>query len=478
MSPSNNVPVPAQQHDEEVFAGFQHPTANFIYCPNQFFDVCLPHSPQVVVRLVAYILDKTLGWLDEDGNPIEQDISVSYRELITKAGISRGAVRAALDDAVAAGFVICTTAGRPNEEGQAAQTAQYRLRWDASPQYTTDVKTFGGFYTGEGHRTAVPNAFFRHVVRRESLAVVKVVAAVLRHTLGYANQFGGRRMKASLSYSYIQNYTRIGSRTTLSKVLHQATERGYIHRIAAGCFHANKSKRLAATYAVRWRSAAASPKSSSESGPEQSGRFKKQTSESSESGPEERFKKWTKEKTQKKNTLKQQAPAVAAEDSEALRILTDIGFDEETASKLSESRGLDEIKQQIVWLDERNPRDNKLGMLRKAIEQDWAKPATVEQAEKKRRQAKEARAEAKREELEDAEIAKCKQERIRQRNAALVIFNSMSAEERTALEKSTFDSLDSGFFRKRFRTNEEFRLQQCLDEICRREGISAPSLAA
>ena len=50
-------------------------------------------------RLVAYVLRKTLGWLDDNGEPINQDISVSYCELIAEAGISRaGTLRRPLQD--------------------------------------------------------------------------------------------------------------------------------------------------------------------------------------------------------------------------------------------------------------------------------------------------------------------------------------------------------------------------------------------
>ena len=89
---------------------------------------------------------------------------------------------------------------------------------------------------------------------------------------------------------------------------------------------------------------------------------------SSRSRPKQRFKNWTKEKTPLKNTDKQQE-TVAVDKSEAPRVLTDVGIDDETVKFLSEIRGLDEIKQQVAWIDEGNPRDNKLGMLQKAIAQ-------------------------------------------------------------------------------------------------------------
>jgi hypothetical protein len=36
----------------------------------------------------------------------------------------------------------------------------------------------------------------------------------------------------------------------------------------------------------------------------------------------------------------------------------------------------DRVERQINWIDGRNAKRNRLGMLRKAIEQDWAKPTT------------------------------------------------------------------------------------------------------
>ena len=62
----------------EPFAGFALPTSNTTYTPNQFFDVCLPHSSRGVVRLVAYLIRKTLGWCDADGNPQEAQVHCSY----------------------------------------------------------------------------------------------------------------------------------------------------------------------------------------------------------------------------------------------------------------------------------------------------------------------------------------------------------------------------------------------------------------
>ena len=125
--------------DAIPFRGFEHPNANFVYCPNQFFDVCLPNHSRGVIRLVAYILRKTLGWLDENGTPVEQNISASYRDLITKAGVSRGGIRKAIDEAIAGGFISCTREPRVTRNGRPAQTARYTLRWDTANQYVRDA---------------------------------------------------------------------------------------------------------------------------------------------------------------------------------------------------------------------------------------------------------------------------------------------------------------------------------------------------
>ena len=107
------------------FAGFAAPTSNTTFAPNQFFDACLPYCSRGVVRLVAYLIRKTLGWCDSHGNPQEEQIAVSYRDLIDKAGISREMVRQALNEAVAGHFVECVRSGRANISGEVGHSASY-----------------------------------------------------------------------------------------------------------------------------------------------------------------------------------------------------------------------------------------------------------------------------------------------------------------------------------------------------------------
>lgn len=205
-----------------------------------------------MVRIVAYVLRQTIGWLDKDGMPINQQIKVTYRELIEKAGVSRGAIGPAIQRAVAMGFIECRVEGNSKSAGQSSQTAEYAIRWDESGEYAKTFEQFNGFYTGEGNRTSIPNSFFDHIICKESLAVSKVVGAVLRHTVGYANQFGGRRSETPLSYSQIQNYTNTSDRSTLAQAIRTSVDKGYVTKVEAGKFSPRSDKRNPASYAIRW----------------------------------------------------------------------------------------------------------------------------------------------------------------------------------------------------------------------------------
>ena len=441
------------QHPAEPFLGFEHFTANFVYCPNQFFDVCLPNCSRGVVRLVAYLLRRTLGWLDENGNPVEQDITVSYRDLISKAGVSRGALRKAIDEAITAGFIHCTRQGQANSSGKAAQTAQYALQWDTDSSYVKDRGAFRGFYAGEGHRSQIPNAFFDQVVTREPLAVVKVVGTVLRHTVGYQNQFGGRRSHAPLSYTYIQNYAKLSDRSTLSAALRHATAAGYIRCVDKGTFDSSSTRRKPGTYAVKWLVEAPSKPTGSETRPAQRDRFKNPTSNGSRTIPAERSKNPTKEKTLVNNTSKQQREdvpfAVAAHCVKPYLLLREVGFDEQTANDLSHSRSSEQIQQQINWLDDRNPKRNRLGLLRRAIEENWSEPITAKEDKKKQATRQREEQQEAKQAAEEAAAAEQKHQRLERREALLARWRRLTVAERKRHHQMAVEQSDSTVLRRR-----------------------------
>jgi len=134
---SENVnPIPASDTPES-FPGFQPITGNFVYCPNQFFEVCIPNCSCGATRIVAYLIRATLGWLDANGNPLREDIRVSYRDVIEQAGISRGSIKGALAEAVGSGFIEQTgdaVAGSAGVTGQLASRATLNAEHYSSPQ--------------------------------------------------------------------------------------------------------------------------------------------------------------------------------------------------------------------------------------------------------------------------------------------------------------------------------------------------------
>lgn len=380
---TKNCPSTKAYHTTR-FEGFHPLDANFLYCPNQLFDLCLSHHSRGAVRLVGYMLRQTLGWLDEHGEPVNEHVSVSYRRLISHAGISRGAIRAAIDEAIEARFIRCVRDGHAKSRGRASQTTRYALRWDETGDYTKDPKRFNGFYGGEGHRSPIPNAFFDQIVVAEPLSVVKVVGVVLRHTVGYQSRFGGRRQQAPLSYSYIQGYTNISDRSTLSQAIYKAMDVGYIDRVRQGRFDpVARSLDCAAVYAVRWRSQATANQLQAEIAPNKaidwSDRYKNPTSIGTKTRPENRSKNPTQEKTITNNISKQHLREdVVCHDhgDKSYQLLREQGFDRRAAEQLTSVRSTAQIEKQIEWLEQRRPQQNRLGLLRRAIEENWSAPVS------------------------------------------------------------------------------------------------------
>src|SRR5438876_8842068 len=126
---NQHVPQRPKSGSTAPFAGFTLPTSNTTYTPNQFFDVCLPYSSRGCVRLVAYLIRKTLGWCDENGNPLRDQHAISYGELQRQAGISRDMIHSAIAEAVAGRFIECISSPARKTAGAVHQTGRYALRW-------------------------------------------------------------------------------------------------------------------------------------------------------------------------------------------------------------------------------------------------------------------------------------------------------------------------------------------------------------
>ena len=342
---------------------------------------------------------------------------MSYSDLINKAGVSRGAIGPALQEATDAGFLIQRRMGMASSPGSTSQTAMYALRWSEGGKYARHLRDFSGFFVGEGHRTPVPNRFFDDVIRHQPLAVAKVVGTVIRHTVGYQNQFGGRRSSAPLSQRYIAEYSGLSLGKTVSLAIHTAEQAGFIIRSEDGCFSHDPQQQQAVRYAVRWAASSKIPAGE---------RFKNPSSTGSKKTAENRFKNPSTKKTNLKDTCKQQS----AVETNCLQKLTRAGLDRQTAIRLVQKRGVEVVENQLDWLEARNPTENRVGMLRKAIDENWDKPEAVAQKERLAKLRKRDQQNSAERFEEEAVIAKAKRHRNERKQCLLNEWESASIADR------------------------------------------------
>ena len=376
--PSNAAQKSSPSSSTPKFSGFALPTSNTTYTPNQFFDVCLPHYSRGCVRLVALLLRQTLGWCDEEGKP-QVIHHLAFWHTFQEAGISRQMIRSSLQEAIDGHFIRCVRQPVQQRAGQGAVSGVYELKWDERPTYIKDPAKFRGFFAGEGNRTYIPNQFFDHVIPNESLAVVKVVGSVIRFSIGFQNKWGHRRQKIALSYQHIQNYARMKDRNTLSKALQNAMHSNYIERVERGYFDPNGGKlSKTAVYALKWlrplvNFANGQKTLPAENDPEK--RSEIPTGNGLKTLPESRSEIPTDIEIKQRNKILKQQRSLAAEAAASIEILEEAGFDTRAAKTIAFANPFDRIERQIQWIDQRKATKNRLGMLRKAIMEDWPAPS-------------------------------------------------------------------------------------------------------
>ena len=197
--------------------------------------------------------------------------------------------------------------------------------------------------------------------------------------------------------------------------------------------------------------------------------FNKPSDSSPENPAEERFKIPSKEKTLPKDTLKQQQKDTAVvASSKGFELLRDAGFDEPTARRLASVATAEQINQQIAWLPRRNPDHNRLGMLRRAIEEKWSAPDQTREIKtvlRERRERDRERANA--EERENKRLSVQKQQRIRQQSELKALWDGLSSDEQLQIEKQAYQNLPGEMLRQLFVTRESHRLRGCLAELNR-----------
>jgi len=360
--------------EEGLPAGFDPPSSNVTWCPNQLFDVVLPHFPRGVVRLVGYLLWQTLAWNDEHGRPTATRHRLTWQSIGTRAQVSRGACGAALQEALATRLIRQVT---PEPAGDLT-TAEYELCWADEGPYVRVPGAFRGFFSGRGHRTYVPNQFFTVVIAREPLAVVRVVGAIIRHSIGFEAEEGYRRTDAALSSRALAKLTNLSTRQ-VTRALAVARACGYLRQIDPGQF-GRMARR--ARYAVRWSDGFDAPVSARRFKNVHSARVPAAGSEMSTAAvqncPQRQFKNVHSLKEEIKplrnKTSSKPQPADSASERDAMRRrLREMGFAGKSIEALAQYPR-ERIERQITWLSGRSPARSPLGMLRRAIEEDWPPP--------------------------------------------------------------------------------------------------------
>ena len=410
------------------FPGFPDFQANVTFVPIQFFTVVVPYCSRGTVRIVGYALRKVLGWVDEHGNPTREQLRFTYRELIEDAGVSRKSITKALREAVERHCLRCLQPPRPDRSGQPAQSGVYELCWDHEGRYTDRPDDFRGFFYPEAAvvevqevsdivrrpkaaRKNIPNAFFDYLLPQERLSVIRVVAALLFYSIQWGPG-GERKVPVNKSISELSRLAKLSRHHVHSAVL-EARKRGYIEQVDPGCFDpaAGKESR-AATYGIRWnRTAEAGGTARSQAKhldaqPVKKGEREVERSKMVDGAPVRKGERNRSEmvngdrskmvngisiKTELKTDNSTAVPPDGKEDRSGMReeavadsrfqLLRKAGFDERVARRLAQRHSEEVIERQINWLPNRNVTRSRLGLLRRAIEEDWPKPDTTDLAD-------------------------------------------------------------------------------------------------
>ncbi len=396
---------------ELQFRGFPEFRSNVLYCPKQFFTVVIPNSSVNCIRVVAHMLRKTLGWVDENGDPIQEQHEFSHRDLEQAAGVSHSRLNEALDDALKFNFIRRVQKARVQIQGVRAKSAAFELRWDES-RYTDELSSFHGFYIHPSYtddagqnrigRKNIPNIFFDYLIREENRALIRVVGTLLWYSIDWGKG-GERRTTVRKSLRDLVELTQL-AKGSVVRALDEAVEKGYIERVEPGVFDlAGNQQGSITVYGIKWTKDytythdglavsvdGRTERPQNETRPfdqnapkmRHGKRSQNETRNAPKTRPAERSQNETirSTKTNIPNTSinnNSDSPAlvtdvVAAED--ALNELLKIGFGKTVAQELLGRSSAETVLRQIALLPKRSATKNPLGLLRKAIEENWNNP--------------------------------------------------------------------------------------------------------
>jgi hypothetical protein len=370
------------------------------------------------------MLRKTLGWVDESGDPVQERHEFSYRELETDAGIVQSGLQKAVDEALKYHFIRRAQKARVQTQGVNAKSAAYELLWDAD-RYTDALRHFQGFYlqpsyiddSGQNRigRKNIPNVFFDYLVKIENRALIRAVGTLLWYSIDWGKG-GERRTTVRKSLRELVELTQL-AKGSVVRALDEAIEKGYIERVEPGIFDLTTGNRHGSitVYGIRWtkeytytykglpvlvgeeterfknetrsvfenaskmRHAIPDETLQKQATGQTAKRSKNETRNASEIRHEERFKNetiTTSNTTTFKTSITNSSTSAASSlpSPVAAAALIQTGFSKSVAENLARNFPPSVINRQIELLPKRVASKNPLGLLRRAIEENWPDP--------------------------------------------------------------------------------------------------------
>lgn len=120
-----------------AFSGFRQSQDGyypFTMVPNQFFSEILPFEKPCVIKVICFILRRTVGWVDQNGQRKQQQ-QIAYSEFAREMDMSMQAVADGLKIALAKGYIVRTRPGGLHSGPTGtAEGAWYSLHWATSPE--------------------------------------------------------------------------------------------------------------------------------------------------------------------------------------------------------------------------------------------------------------------------------------------------------------------------------------------------------
>ena len=209
---------------------------------------------------MSHMLRKTLGWVNEAGDPIQEQHAFSYGDLESDAGIVHSGLGKAIHEALDSRFIRCVQKARMQVQGVRARSAAYELLWNESA-YTDDLEDYAGFYLQPSYtdhdgqnrigRKNIPNIFFDYLVKNESRRVIRVVGTLLWYSIDWGKG-GERKRPVSKSLRDLVELTQL-DKSNVVRALDEAEQKGYVERLERGVFDLSARQQSSTTvYGIHW----------------------------------------------------------------------------------------------------------------------------------------------------------------------------------------------------------------------------------